>query len=90
MTTPIQPATTTPLPPAAPGLVPAAPPQEELTQFLSLLTTQIRNQDPLQPLDSTAFTEQLATFSALEQQVEANGHLAAIVALLTAEVAEGE
>ena len=61
---------------------PSAPPtvqSEELTQFLSLLTAQVRNQDPLEPLDSTAFVEQLATFSALEQQVQTNHHLADIL-----------
>lgn len=56
---------------------------EELTQFLSLLTAQVRNQDPLEPLDSTAFVEQLATFSALEQQVQTNNHLADILAALS-------
>ena len=50
--------------------------------FLSLLTAQVRHQDPLAPLDSTQFVEQLATFSSLEQQVEANEHLETIAALL--------
>ena len=58
-------------------------PQEELTQFLSLLTTQIQNQDPLEPLDSTGFVEQLATFSSLEQQVQTNQHLAALVEIVS-------
>lgn len=35
--------------------------------FLNLLTTQLQNQDPLNPMDSEAFVEQLATFSSLEQ-----------------------
>ena len=56
---------------------------EELTQFLTLLTTQIQNQDPLEPLDSTGFVEQLATFSTLEQQVQTNEHLAALVAIVS-------
>lgn len=43
--------------------------------FLQLLTTQLRNQDPLSPLDGTAFTEQIATFSALEQQIATNDNL---------------
>ena len=60
-----------------------AVPQEELTQFLSLLTTQIQNQDPLEPLDSTGFVEQLATFSSLEQQVQTNQHLAALVEIVS-------
>lgn len=40
--------------------------------FLRLLVTQLQNQDPLNPLESSEFTGQLATFSQLEQQVEAN------------------
>ncbi|WOI52686.1 flagellar hook assembly protein FlgD [Parvularcula sp. LCG005] len=50
--------------------------------FLNLLTAQVRNQDPLSPLDSTQFVEQLATFSGLEQQVTSNSHLEEITALL--------
>ncbi len=43
--------------------------------FLKLLTAQLRNQDPLSPLDSTQFVEQLASFSAVEQQIETNTRL---------------
>jgi len=35
--------------------------------FLNLLITQLQNQDPLNPTDSTEFTAQLAQFSSLEQ-----------------------
>lgn len=40
--------------------------------FLKMLTAQIRNQDPLNPLDSTDYATQLATFSGVEQQVQTN------------------
>ena len=40
--------------------------------FLRLLTTQLENQDPLNPLDSQEFAVQLATFSSVEQQVKTN------------------
>jgi flagellar basal-body rod modification protein FlgD len=40
--------------------------------FLQLLTAQLRNQDPLNPLESTEFATQLATFSGVEQQVRSN------------------
>jgi len=43
---------------------------EEFTTFLTLLTAQIQNQDPLAPLDSTQFVEQLATFTNLELQAK--------------------
>ncbi|MFQ5624014.1 MAG: flagellar hook capping FlgD N-terminal domain-containing protein [Paracoccaceae bacterium] len=48
--------------------------------FLTLLTAQLRNQDPLQPLDSTQFVAQLASFSAVEQQVKTNDILRAMAA----------
>lgn len=50
--------------------------------FLSLLTAQLRNQDPLEPVDSTDFVAQLAQFSAVEQQVQTNDALAEILGQL--------
>lgn len=43
--------------------------------FLKLLVTQLRYQDPLNPMNSTEFTAQLAQFSALEQQKNTNTNL---------------
>lgn len=40
--------------------------------FLTLLTAQLRNQDPLSPLDGTEFVAQLATFSSVEQLIAVN------------------
>ena len=40
--------------------------------FLKMLTTQMQNQDPLNPMESTDFAVQLATFSGVEQQVLTN------------------
>jgi len=40
--------------------------------FLTMLTTQIQNQDPLNPMQSSDFAVQLATFSGVEQQVQTN------------------
>jgi len=40
--------------------------------ILKMMTTQIENQDPLNPMDSTEFATQLATFSAVEQQTLTN------------------
>ena len=48
--------------------------------FLKMLTTQLANQDPLNPMDGTAFTEQIATFSSLEQQIAGNESLEKLVA----------
>lgn len=46
--------------------------------FLVMLTAQMENQDPLNPLDSQDFATQLATFSGVEQQVKTNDLLAAL------------
>ena len=43
--------------------------------FLNLLVAQLQNQDPLSPMDSTAFTSQLAEFSSLEQLSNVNQNL---------------
>lgn len=50
--------------------------------FLTLLTAQLRNQDPLKPVESTAFVAQLASFSAVEQQVQSNTKLEGILEAL--------
>lgn len=50
--------------------------------FLKLLTTQIRNQDPLNPVSAEDFATQLATFSGVEQQVRGNTLLEGIAARL--------
>ena len=55
---------------------------EDFDTFLRLLTAQIQNQDPLQPMDSTQFVDQLATFSSLEQQVETNQTLENIATMI--------
>lgn len=43
--------------------------------FLNLLVAQLRNQDPLKPMESTEFTAQLAQFSSLEQLYNVNDNL---------------
>jgi len=55
---------------------------QEFNTFLTLLTAQIRNQDPLAPLDSTQFVEQLATFTNLELQANGNASLERIENML--------
>lgn len=50
--------------------------------FLTLLTAQMRNQDPLKPMESTEFVAQLASFSAVEQQIETNTKLSDLIGLL--------
>jgi flagellar basal-body rod modification protein FlgD len=48
------------------------------SEFMNLLVAQMRNQDPLNPTDSTDFVSQLAQFSALEQQATTNDKLDAL------------
>lgn len=43
--------------------------------FLTLLTAQLQNQDPLAPMDSNQFTQQLVQFSQVEQQIATNEQL---------------
>lgn len=47
--------------------------------FLVLLTAQLQNQDPLSPMDSTQFTQQLVQFSQVEQQIRTNENLESLV-----------
>jgi flagellar basal-body rod modification protein FlgD len=47
--------------------------------FLTILTSQIQNQDPLQPMDSSQFTQQLVQFSGVEQQIKANTQLETLI-----------
>lgn len=54
---------------------------EDFSQFLQLLTTQLQNQDPLSPMDSNEFTNQLVQFSQVEQQINANTKLDDLVSL---------
>ena len=51
------------------------------TQFLQLLTTQLKNQDPLSPMDTNQFTQQLVEFSQVEQQLKTNDSLTTLVNL---------
>jgi len=59
--------------------------QQKLSQdfddFLVLLTTQMTNQDPLSPMDSTEFTNQLIGFSQVEQQINSNEKLEQLLSL---------
>ncbi|GAK32350.1 basal-body rod modification protein FlgD [alpha proteobacterium Q-1] len=51
----------------------------DINTFLQLLTAQLRNQDPLNPVDNTEFVAQLAQFSQVEQQLESNSSLKSIL-----------
>jgi len=73
---------------ARPGTAPTATPDgaapaTDFQTFLTLLTTQLRNQDPLKPMESTEFVAQLASFSTVEQQIRSNDRLDSILEALS-------
>jgi flagellar basal-body rod modification protein FlgD len=76
----------TPTPPDANASTKA---QKQLTSnfdtFLTLLTAQLRSQDPLKPLDSNEFTQQLVQFSQVEQQIASNQNLENLLTLVKAQ-----
>jgi flagellar basal-body rod modification protein FlgD len=51
------------------------------TTFLQLRTTQLKNQNPLDPLDTNQFTQQLVQFAQVEQQMKSNDQLSSLVSL---------
>src|SRR6187549_3851492 len=53
------------------------------TTFLQLLTTQLQNQNPMDPLDTNQFTQQLVQFAQVEQQLKQNDQLGKLINLET-------
>jgi flagellar basal-body rod modification protein FlgD len=51
--------------------------------FLTLLTTQLQNQNPMDPLDTNQFTQQLVQFAGVEQQLKSNETLTSLLKLQT-------
>ena len=52
---------------------------DNFQSFLMLLTTQLQNQNPLDPLDTNQFTQQLVQFAQVEQQLKSNSQLESLV-----------
>ena len=57
----------------------------DFQNFLTLLTAQLRNQDPLDPADSTEFVAQLAQFTSVEQLVNVNNKLDSLASAMVAD-----
>src|SRR3954466_7693796 len=76
---------TTPLPPSgSPGSLSSSAGSTlagNFQSFLTLLTTQLQNQNPLDPLDTNQFTQQLVQFAGVEQQLKTNDQLASMLSL---------
>ena len=51
------------------------------TTFLTLLTTQLKNQNPLDPLDTNQFTQQLVQFAGVEQQMKMNTQMTSLISI---------
>ncbi|WP_207477358.1 flagellar hook assembly protein FlgD [Arenibaculum pallidiluteum] len=66
------------------GLTGAAKASVDYQSFLNLLTAQLKNQDPLAPLDGTQFVTQLAQFSSVEQAVQSNQRMAELLEAMKA------
>src|SRR3954463_3014533 len=73
------PTSSTPAPTTPVSATPAPNAMAQLSSnfdtFLTLLTTQLKNQDPTSPMDSNQFTQQLVQFSQVEQQIQTNTNL---------------
>ena len=54
---------------------------KDFDQFLQLLVTQLENQDPLSPLDTTEFTNQLTNFAQVEQGINMNKKMETLIGL---------
>lgn len=59
----------------------AAQLNSDFDTFLQLLTTQMQHQDPLDPVESQEFTNQLVAFSGVEQQIRTNQQLENLVTM---------
>ncbi len=53
--------------------------------FLTLLTTQLKNQDPTSPMDSKEFTQQLVQFSQVEQSINQNKNLETLISMFASQ-----
>lgn len=74
----ITPASTSPV--AATGNDAMSQLSGNFSTFLTLLTSQLKNQDPTSPMDSNQFTQQLVMYSQVEQQIQSNANLKTLIA----------
>jgi flagellar basal-body rod modification protein FlgD len=59
----------------------AAKASVDYQSFLKLLVAEMKNQDPTQPMDSTQYIAQLASFSQVEQSIQVNSKLDSLLQL---------
>lgn len=58
---------------------------KDFNMFLKLLTSQMQNQDPLDPMDTSQYTQQLVQYSQVEQSIQQTGTLKEILASLSSQ-----
>jgi flagellar basal-body rod modification protein FlgD len=63
------------------GANPLASLSSNFSNFLSMLMTQLQNQDPTSPMDTNQFTSELVQFSSVEQQINTNASLTQLIQL---------
>lgn len=79
--------TTTAVPPAAQASNSSVAP--DYNSFLRLLVAQMKNQDPMKPIDATQYVSQIAAFSNVEQAVQTNSKLDALMTSFALTQADG-
>lgn len=77
----VNPTTSSVSPAAKPGMFGAQ--GADFNMFLKLLTTQMQHQDPLDPMDTSQYTQQLVQYSQVEQSIQQTGLLRDLLARMT-------
>ena len=81
--------TTTAIPPGAQAQSASSSVSPDYNSFLRLLVAQMKNQDPMKPIDATQYVSQIATFSNVEQAVQTNAKLDALMTSFALTQADG-
>jgi flagellar basal-body rod modification protein FlgD len=81
--------TTTAVPPAAQTQTTSSSVAPDYNSFLRLLVAQMKNQDPTKPIDATQYVSQIAAFSNVEQAVQTNTKLDALMTSFALTQADG-
>ena len=76
-------------PASLPSRTASPAPTVDYTQFLQLLVAELQNQDPTSPTDPTQYMSQLASFSTVEQQVQTNSTLDALLSAQASSIIDG-
>ena len=81
--------TTTSVPPGVQSQTASSSVAPDYNSFLRLLVAQMKNQDPMKPIDATQYVSQIASFSNVEQAVQTNAKLDALMTSFALTQADG-